>query len=339
MTYDQYINETTALGFLQKGKKVYGEYHGFPMYGVFGGGAKAKMVTMAVSLNRNGGGKLVRDLNKAIKGIGTSSYHAADHTILLLSVKVKEEFTGPFTQAMERFEEIAARCGVEPPSVCPLCGRENCDGSAMIKNAYTSVHKSCLERMHQGVSAQAERNLREGSYLSGICGGLAFGILATIPTILSIWFLERIMALLMMLIPLGASYGYKKCNGKRSRAAGPILIILSLASMYFMEYVFIVLTYMRFRSLTMGAALARTLPYLLDPAYWIDITKGAGIELIFLGVAIFASWKTLMETADSDISAAAVSLDTFQGRSTAASAETAADAEGGAMSFGSRIEF
>lgn len=312
MTYDQYINETTALGFLQKGKNAYGEYHGFPLYCIFGGKASAKIVTMAVSLNKNGGTKLVKELNKAIKGLGSCSYHAADNTVLLLYVKVKEDFTGPFTGAMERLEELALRYGVAPPSICPLCHQGNCDGNALMKNAYTPIHRSCLEQAHQGVAAAAEKNLREGSYLSGICGGLAFGILATIPSILTIWLLERIMAVLMMLIPLGASYGYKKCNGKRSKAAGPILVVLSLLSMYFMEYVFVVLNYMRWRGWPLGTTLSRTLPFLLDPTFWIDMTKDAVIPLIFLGLALVFSWKTLTETASSGISAVAACMDTYQ---------------------------
>lgn len=317
MTYDQYINETTALGFLQKGKNAYGEYDGFPLYCIFGGKASAKIVTIAVSLNRNGGAKLVKELNKSVKGMGSCSYHAANNTVLLLSVKVNEDFTGPFTEIMKRFEELAARYGVAAPSVCPLCHQGNCDGNAMMKNAFTPVHRGCLEQAHQGVSARAEKNLREGSYLSGICGGLAFGILATIPSILSIWFLQRIMAILMMLIPLGASYGYKKCNGKRSRAAGPILIVLSLLSMYAMEYVFWVLSYMENYGWTLSMTLSRTLPFLLDPLFWVDMTKNAVMELVFMGLAIAFSWKALTETATSDISTVAACMDTYQAKRSA----------------------
>ena len=311
MTYDKYINETAALGFLQKGKTAYGEYDGFPLYCIFGGSADAKIVTVSVSLNKNCENPFIRAWNKALKGVGTVSRQVNHFSVAMVTLKTKEGFTGPFLRAMRTLREISAEYGMRAPSVCPLCHQEGCDGNALLQNAYTPVHRSCLEQLHQGVRQNAEQNLRKGSYLSGICGGLAGGILATIPSILSIWFAERIFAVLMMLIPLGASFGYTKCNGKRSRAAGPILIVLSLLSMYVMEYVFWVLSFAS-AGFTMGEALLQTLPFLLDPSFWVEMTKNAAQELIFLALAIAISWKTITATASTEVEVMTSCLDTYQ---------------------------
>jgi hypothetical protein len=311
MTYDEYINETASFGFLQKGKTAYGEYNGFPLYCVFGGNASAKWVTLFVSLNKNCENPFLRAWNKALKGVGTVSRQNGNFTVAMVMLKTKEGFSGPFLQAMGILKEIAPEYGMRAPSVCPLCHQESCDGIALLRSAYTPVHRSCLERAHQGVRENAEQNLKKGSYLSGICGGLAGGIIATIPSILSIWFAERIFAVLMMLIPLGASFGYTKCNGKRSRAAGPILIVLSLLSMYVMEYVFWVLSFAS-GGFTMGEALIQTLPFLLDPSFWVEMTKSAVQELIFLAVAIAISWKTITATASTEVNAMSDCLNTYQ---------------------------
>ena len=315
MTYDEYINETMALGFLQKGQKAYGEYEGLPLFCVFNGSSSAKVVTVTVTFNKNGGRGFIKELNKAVKRLGGASYSTLNADAVLLALKTKDGFTACFREAMDILKGLAYTYGLEAPGRCPLCGRGTCDGYALIKNVYMPAHRSCLEQVYRGTSERAQQNLREGSYLSGICGGLAGGIIATVPSILSIWFAQRIFAVLMLLIPLGASFGYTKCNGKRSRMAGPILIVVSLLSMYAMEYVFWLLSFVTSGYYTFGQALTTTLPFLLDPSFWVEMTKNAATELVFLALAIAMSWKELTKTAGSDASNVSASMDTYTERS------------------------
>lgn len=312
MTYDEYINETTALGFLQKGKDAYGEYNGFPVHCVFNGKSSAKVISVIVTLDKTVNNKFVKALNKAIKGMGTAAIYAANNTGLSVVVNAKENFMGNFRQIMDQLRGMGPEYDMRVPSVCPFCHGAGCDGNALMKNLYTPVHRSCLEQVRQGVSAKAERNLKEGSYVSGFFGGLAGGIIATVPTILTILLMERIFAVLMWLVPMGVAFGYKKCNGKRSKAAGPIMIVLSLLSMYVMEYVFWLIAFAD--AYGFGGALQLTLPFLLDPAFWVEMTKGAVTELVFLVLAIIMSWKSITETAADDVSSVDACLNTYQAK-------------------------
>ena len=215
---------------------------------------------------------------------------------------------------MDRLAETAVSYGVTPPSVCPLCHRSGCDGWALLKGGYRPVHKACLEQVRDSVRASAQRNMAEGSYLTGILGGLAGGLVATIPCLLTILLLERIYALLVWLIPMGAAFGYQKCNGKRSRAAGPILIVLSIVSMFLMEYVFFVVQWSAAYGWGVGEALLTTLPFMLDPTFWIAVVQSSVTELLFLALGIAVSWKTLTSTAADEVSGVDACMETYQPR-------------------------
>ena len=62
----------------------------------------------------------------------------------------------------------------------------------------------------------------------------------------------------------------------------------------------------------MGEALIQTLPFLLDPSFWVEMTKSAVQELIFLAVAIAISWKTITATASTEVNAMSDCLNTYQ---------------------------
>jgi len=315
MDYDNYIRETSALGFVQKGKDAYGECSGYPVHLIFPGKVNSKVVTAHISLERSPAGKFIKAFNKACAKQATVSLNTRMPDTLLLSFKTPDELTRPFQEAMAKIAELGPEYGVVPPSVCPYCRYPNCDGLMLYKGAYKPVHRQCMERVRQTVGSQAQQNLREGSYLSGICGGLAGGIVATIPNILTIWFLERIFAVLMWLIPLGVSFGYDKCNGKRSRAAGPMLILVSVFCMFLMESMFWAFSYAG-RGMALGAAVLQTLPFLLDPAFYVEtMTSGNGLmELMFLALGIAMAWSSITRTASSNVADMQACVDTYQDR-------------------------
>lgn len=321
MVYEEFVFQMNSLGFLvdEAHGQAFGSYRGLPVRCMFFYTEKArtarkpldiKYVNAAVTVRKNPPAGFLKAAKKAMKGIAGVGYHKKFPDSLYMSLRTADGIADALDRAVNALLPVVEEYGMRPEDSCPLCRHGDCDGLALIQNIYRPVHHECLLHYHETVRQQAEKNLSEGSYLSGILGGLAGGIAATVPTILTIVFLRRIFAILMWLIPMGVSYGYKKCGGKRSKAAGPIMIFLSLLSLYMMEYVFWVINFTGM-GYSYGEALSITLPFLLDPAFWVDMTKYAVIELLFLVLAIFMAWKPLTASAYGDIRAAAAAVDTY----------------------------
>lgn len=316
MFYEDFVSEMNALGFRVNGKNGYGSYQGMPVHCVFAGKTKAKRVTVMMTLQGNPVGAFFRAAKKAMKGIGeigALKTSARQPGILCIGLTPAVSLTASLEQTMGALLPLIEEYHMRPEDSCALCHGSGCNGYALVEGVYQPVHHECLIRYSDSVREQSEKNLSEGKYLSGILGGLAGGIIATVPTILTILFMERIFAILMWLIPMGVAYGYKKCNGKRSKAAGPIMIVLSLLSLYVMEYVFWLRAFVE-AGYSVEAALQRTLPFLLDPTFWVDMTTHAVTELLFLVLAIFMAWKPLMQTAKGDVQDAGIAVDTYVDR-------------------------
>lgn len=321
MIYEEFEAQMNALGFLVDGARgqAFGQYYGLPVRCMFlytgkaktiRKSAKSRRVNVAITVRKEAAAGFLKAARQAVKGIASAEYYNQFPGALYLRVKPVAGLEAALRQVMDALVPVIDQYDMRPEDVCPLCRHGGCDGAALIRNTYQPIHHECLLRYQDAVRQQSERNLSEGSYLSGILGGLAGGIIATIPTIVTILFLQRIFAILMWLIPMGVAYGYKRCNGKRSKAAGPIMIILSLLSLYVMEYAFWVKAFTEW-GYSFGAALTTTLPFLLDPTFWVDMTKQAVTELLFLALAIFMAWKPLMESAGGEIRTAAMAVDTY----------------------------
>ena len=330
MTYDQYIIETQALSFLQKGPNAFGVYRGFPVCCSFQGKAEGKTAVITVSVEGKRGMKFFRALNQSIKGLGNAVNGQASGSVVQIHLQIRNGFGGPFREVMERFASTAEEYGLRPPTLCPICHQGGCNGYAFLGDGYMPVHEGCLRELHQRVNASAHQNMSEGSILTGIIGGLVGGLVAGVPSLLTILLLERVYAALMWLIPMGVAFGYKKCNGKRSRAAGPILILLSLLSMYLMEYMLFVVIMAAEYGWGVGEALITTLPFLLDPSFWVTLVQSSVMELVFLVLGIAVSWKTLTGTAADDVSNVEACLSTYQPMPGAAS-QTSSGQDGNTM--------
>ena len=275
MTYDQYIIETQALSFLQKGPNAFGVYRGFPVCCSFQGKAEGKTAVITVSVEGKRGMKFFRALNQSIKGLGNAVNGQASGSVVQIHLQIRNGFGGPFREVMERFASTAEEYGLRPPTLCPICHQGGCNGYAFLGDGYMPVHEGCL-------------------------------------------------------IPMGVAFGYKKCNGKRSRAAGPILILLSLLSMYLMEYMLFVVIMATEYGWGVGEALITTLPFLLDPSFWVTLVQSSVMELVFLVLGIAVSWKTLTGTAADDVSNVEACLSTYQPMPGAAS-QTSSGQDGNTM--------
>ena len=57
-----------------------------------------------------------------------------------------------------------------------------------------------------------------------------------------------------------------------------------------------------------------TLPFMLDPTFWIAVVQSSVTELLFLALGIAVSWKTLTSTAADEVSGVDACMETYQPR-------------------------
>lgn len=83
------------------------------------------------------------------------------------------------------------------------------------------------------------KNKTGGSYLSGTIGAIIGGLIGAIPWILVYIYANLIVSLLATLISLGALKGYQLFKGKISKSLSPIIIIITLAIVIFVNLIIV----------------------------------------------------------------------------------------------------
>lgn len=79
------------------------------------------------------------------------------------------------------------------------------------------------------VSGEAINNNPQGSYITGTIGAIIGGAIASLPWVLVYVYGNMIVAILAILIALGAFYGYKIAKGKMGKGLPAIIAIVSVA--------------------------------------------------------------------------------------------------------------
>lgn len=149
----------------------------------------------------------------------------------------EEELFERFCAAMDAASDLLKEGCAAAEEVCALCGEEDWDSFALLKNRYAPVHRDCCERLCHRAQSNVALNAGGGSYLTGWLGALAGGLVGLLPTALTVWFWGRTSAWLCLLVPLGAYYGYRLCRGRMDRMAVAATVVSALAQVFLLEQI------------------------------------------------------------------------------------------------------
>lgn len=214
-----------------------------------------------------------------------------------------------YTSAMEKVTSTLWEETVSVPDRCPYCKKGSCDALALQGRAYTPVHKACCEEQAYSAVTHAEVNAKQGSYVTGVIGALLGGVAAVIPSILTIWFLERIFSVLFFLIPLGAYHGYRLLRGRMNRAVGVVTIVISLIMPFILEQAIFYLAV---------ATEFGILPSILDTVafYFVcntlsDAVLSMLMPYIFLFLGLWVTFRQITRTSAHEVTDAAAVLDSM----------------------------
>lgn len=262
-------------------------------------GKSAPTVTASFSTDENVFKQISKELKTALKGLGTAS--APQQKCINVVFKVTPEtIDNQYRQVVGAVMDVFRNNQVRPATKCVVCGKDNCD-LMILSGSYRPVHNACLEEGIQAAKEKAEENMTHGNYFTGILGGIVGGLIACIPSILTIWFAQKIYSILYALIPLGIYYGYKLCKGKLNKIAIVFNIILSVICTFVIEFIVLYI------SLATYLEVALPLDLFFQVAFTPDVISGLLPDilpaLIFIALGIWISWSQISKTAHSEAQA------------------------------------
>lgn len=298
MTREELQTFAATGGYRLAGETLVGSFRGYPFSAVLWGRG-TRTLTFRFALDQPVKWRTVRSIRRALPR-GCSA--AAQRTRLIVNCSGRgDELQERLPAALDAVTEILAAEGFAVPQICSLCRDKDrpCDALALAGGGYVPVHQDCCRTRASQGAVRAEHNALNGSYLTGILGALLLGLAACIPTVLSIWFLDRVFALLYALIPLGAYYGYRLFQGKLTRAALPIVIGVSILALFAMEqvlfYIVIVNAYGVYPNIL---DTARFYFAIMTPA---DIVSDMSTSFLFLLLGLWITFRAIRRTNRSEL--------------------------------------
>ena len=274
---------------------AYGVRNGFPVTaGMQAGHAKACPVT--ITLQEEPDKDTRKALSQEIKAVAAKP--AFNGRVCAVTLKLDETQPFPLTALDDVLRVLQSR-GMTPPCQCGLCNQMGFDAYAMVKGRYDTVHHGCMDSLQGEVVAKAQQ--MPGSYWTGILGAVLGCIVGVIPNVLTIWFSETIYSLLYALIPLCTYYGYKLCRGKMNKLAVAATLVLSVLSVFIIEFVLLNLTLMEEYEVGLGLSLALTFPLLADGETWGLMAQDAVSSFLFIALGVFIVWGQISRTHASEL--------------------------------------
>lgn len=303
MTNAGFIGYAQSRGYHCVGDSAaFGAHRGYPFIAVFKA-ARQGSITVSMTVEGKVDGKLLKAIRADLPK-GCVSQPPRNQGTVVFTVQQKDaDPTALFEQVLNAVATHFREAGLTPSDVCPICHQPGCDGLAFLNAAYVPVHQSCVQNEAQTVTLQAQRNQEKGNYFTGFLGALLGGLLGTIPNVIAAVWLERIVAILYALIPLGAYYGYKLLKGKMNRAALISAIVSSVINLFMVEYitqyVWICLDFEELFDLPLYTQFFFMV--LQEGKLTGNLLQGA----LFLALGLWFSWSQISHTGRQDVQSAA----------------------------------
>ena len=220
-----------------------------------------------------------------------------------------EELFEAFTAAMDTVTAAMAEAGMGVQDKCAFCGKDGCDCLTIADTKYVPVHSTCCQERSYATATKAEMNERHGNYITGLIGAILGGIVATLPSLATIWFMERIYSILFILIPLGIYYGYKLLRGRMNKFVGVVTVLLSLIMPFVLEQMVFYLSV----ATTYGIV-----PNILATTDWYfelftvgEMVEELAMPYVFLIFGLIVTFKQITRTFDHEVADASTVLESM----------------------------
>ena len=230
-SYGFRVVDNTALGDYVVGSHTYPFSITGPAKGITGLMLDMK-TDQAIQLSAN------KQLREAVKPLGSLTNTGDPSSLRFIpNVKSPDPFQTCF-QALNVILPMANAGGLLPPQTCPFCHEAGMDAEAVVGGFNVPVHRHCVEQNAYNSFNEIQKNETTGSNrFLGILGALLGALVGCLPALLLLMVAQRLSGFLFALIPIASRYGYKLLRGKMDGWVIPIVIVMTLLSVFFMEQV------------------------------------------------------------------------------------------------------
>ena len=264
----------------------------------------SKVVTVTFTLE-NADSELKKEINRKLPKRCYASFRA-NYLIV--------EMTGPYNSIAERYSEMSKAVqdtlssrSVSPMQSCPICQKSGGNSIVAYDKGYHIAHDHCVRNLIDKVHDKVEDNKENGNYMLGFIGGLAGGVIACIPNLLTIWFFERVFYILYALIPLAIYKGYSIMKGKLSKVVTVYTIAMSIILAVGMDFVIFIGV-----RLSQGYKPEHMTLLLRNPVVLMEILRTNMYSLVFIAVGIYIAWKRINRTSDTIIKTSGMVKETMR---------------------------
>lgn len=273
---------------------AYGMLGEYPVIACFTGGKK--WITLLVSVDMTSIKDYFKELRKENKQFSFMMNAQSLRVTLNVKDKTRDEDWGRLTA-----ELLAAlkQKGVRPDTTCGICGRPECDAVMFWDSHYSPVHTSCVHTIENQAKEKVEKNEVEGNYVAGIIGAILGAFVGVIPNLLTIILANSIWSLLFALIPICICFGYKLFKGKTNKFMIVLTIILSVLSVFLIEFEVIVYMFISEYGIPFSDAVTLTIEA-IKYGDIIGVLMGDMLQyFIFVALGIWIAWGQITKTSGS----------------------------------------
>ena len=239
---------------------------------------------------------LVKQINAVLKTWG-GKINSWVGNMLVITAASKKKAQGSASTYIQFCVYALGHAGLHPLETCPYCGGGNCDAAALTGKGYRPVHYRCLQAEAGKAHNKADINRENGSYLLGVLGALIGMLVGTIPTFLTVVYLEMEYSILFALIPICAYFGYKLFSGKMNKAALIVSILMAVLGVFILNFEYIVFSIMREYGFSFSEALSFVPDLLRDGEIWAAIAADSLQEFFFSALGVVIAWGLISRTA------------------------------------------
>ena len=312
MAKDTVYDALQGLGFGRTGLSLYGTWGGYPLS--VSNRSGNFFADVAVRLDKSDK-QIAKDISAAMKQRGLPSARCVnfgDHLQFLLKFNSKTSKQDQFRDQINQIIDQIKTMGIKPAATCAVCGAGNPECLCFNGETYQPVHRHCAENTTAQVTKEVEENKNNGSYLLGIIGAILGAIVGLIPSVITIIAMEMIYALLFALVPVCAAFGYRKLGGKKNVGMIVIVVILSLLSVFILQFLVAAYYVADGRLGSIGTAFAYVVSYYMNPEGLGYIISNSIQEFIFMVIGIVVAWRFIGVTNNKIVGRATALLDTLR---------------------------
>lgn len=289
MTEKEFQNFMSKEEFRVQGGMAYGNVEGYPVLikKMFG-----SVLEIRFYLEGDPWKPMREEILEFARLYKSSAYFQKPH--MVWKIKLREREYTRFEELMHGIVRILKKHSICYPKHCTICGEEGADSYAVIDEGNRPIHRDCL----QDQLTVTRQRKAEGSYLLGLIGALLGCLLGSVPCMVSLLLFHKTFCVLFLFLSLGVYYGCKWLHGKMNWFVLALSVVLSLASVYVMEFIVRIQYNLQQQGLPYNfqyslEVLEKLLQY---EGIWGIVSRSAGLNFLFAFIGIFINWELISRT-------------------------------------------